>query len=524
MIKILRKHRNWLMIVIAILALPFCIYFVKTDYSAIRPDQLGQIYGRVISSIEARRDARLFELARNLGMADFLEDTVAGTTRRDASKEEAYAQFAVNLIVLRHEAERLGIQPGQSEIVDVVRNMPAFRGTYGFDPAKYEDVVQNVLGPNGFNEAQIEELARDQVSLERIKQLLGSAVSIPESQSKSDYEQIYGKNFVSVVRLRAADFAKEVKVTDDDIRKYYDAHKAELKTEEKRKVEFVNLSLTDEQKKLTGKERIDALQKLADRANDVSQALLEKGANFQQVAAKFKLPIQATGEFTATAPDPKLKSDPQLSAAAFLLTAQEPNSDPIQTSDGFCILHLAGIAEARGLTIDEAKPKIVDAIKATREREMVMAKGTRASQTLREGLKSGAPLPFLLVKAGDLKTEKVEPFVLADYLDQKKPEDITKNEPLEKMMIRNAAAQVQPGEVSDFFPTDDGGIIALVEKREPPDPAKYQQGKAAFDERYLKNTRRIVFFEWLRDRQQEAGVQLANVNVPSPRDSGSTTN
>src|SRR5437588_6412278 len=234
MIRILRKHRNWLMIVIAVLALPFCIYFVKTDYSAIRPDQLGQIYGRSISSIEARRDTRLFELARDLGMIDFLQDMVGGTTRRDAGREEIYAQFAVNLIVLQHEAERLGIQPAQSEIVDLVRNLAAFRGASGFDPKKYEDVVQTLLGPNGFSEAQIEELARNQIFLDRIKQLLSAAVSIPESQSKSDYEQIYGKNFVSVIRLRAGDLAKEVKVTDDDNRKYYDAHKAEMRTEEKR--------------------------------------------------------------------------------------------------------------------------------------------------------------------------------------------------------------------------------------------------------------------------------------------------
>ena len=507
MIKILRKHRNWLMIVIAILALPFCIYFVKTDYSAIRPDQFVQIYGRSVSMVEARRDSRLFELARNLGMIDFLQDMVAGTTKRDASKEEVYAQFAVNLIVLRHEAERLGIQPAQSEILDVVRGLPVFRGESGFDTKKYDDVTSNLLSPNGFSEAQIEELARNQICLDRIKQLLSAAVSLAESESKSDYEQIYGKSFVTVVRLRAVDFAKEVKVTDDDIRKYYEAHKAELKTEEKRKIEFVNLALTDEQKKLTGKERIDALQKLADRANDFTQALLEKGVSFQQVAAKFQLPIQATGEFAASAPDPKLKSDPQLGPAAFSLTVQEPNSDPIQTPDGFCILHLAGIAEARPLTIDEAKSKIVDAIKTTREREMVSAKGTLASQTLREGLKSGEPLSFALEKAGRLKAEKVEPFILADDLDVKS--DKPKNEPPDTMLIRNAAAQVQPGEVSDFVPTEEGGIIVMLDKREPPDPAKYQQGKAVFEERYLKNKRRIVFYEWLRDRQQEAGVQLA---------------
>src|SRR5207244_6985733 len=122
-------------------------------------------------------------------------------------------------------------------------------------------------------------------------------------------------------------------VNDEDVQKYYDAHKPELKTDEKRKVQFVRLGLTEEQTKLTGKERIEVLQKLSDRATDLTQALLEKGADFKQAAEKFQLPVHETGEFTAAAPDPQLKSNPQLGAAAFKLSAQEPNSDPIQVAD-----------------------------------------------------------------------------------------------------------------------------------------------------------------------------------------------
>src|SRR6266568_231750 len=102
MIKVLRKHRNWLMIVIAILALPFCIYFVKSDPSLIRSDEFAKIYGRKVLMIEARRDARLFDLARALGMTDFLQDMASGAANRD----QVYGRFTLNLIVLRHEAER----------------------------------------------------------------------------------------------------------------------------------------------------------------------------------------------------------------------------------------------------------------------------------------------------------------------------------------------------------------------------------------------------------------------------------
>ena len=77
--------------------------------------------------------------------------------------------------------------------------------------------------------------------------------------------------------------------------------------------------------------------------------------DFHQVAAKFQLPVQSTGEFSRTAPDPKLKADPQLTTAAFQLTAQDPNSDIIQGQDGFYVLHLAGVTEARPFTLEEMR-------------------------------------------------------------------------------------------------------------------------------------------------------------------------
>src|SRR5436305_5753472 len=425
MIKILRKHRNWLMIVIAILALPFCIYFVKSDPGLIRSDAFAQMYGRKVTLTEAQRDARLLQLADFLGVSDLRENLAPG----NGTDNQKAAEFVVNLIVLRHEVERLGIEPAESDIVDAVRNFPAFHAASGFDSAKYDQVERTILPSLGFTDEQLREIAHDQLCLKRIKQVVASGVSLPESESKSNYEQLYGKNFVSVVRVRSADFLKEIKPTDDDIKKYYEAHKGELKTEEKRKVEFVRLALSEEQRKLKDKERIDALQKLADRANDFAQALLEKGADFHQVAAKFQLPVESTGEFTISAPDPKLKADPQLNQAAFKLTQQEPASDPVQSGDGFAILHLINFVDARPLTLEEAKSKIVDAIKVDRSREMSLTRGRQAADALKKALKSGKPLPAALQEAGGLKAEKVEPFMLADDIDKKNPQEKSTNEP-----------------------------------------------------------------------------------------------
>jgi len=504
MMTLLRRHRQWLMIVIAILAIPFVFYFVqKPDYGAMRSDQFARVYDRNISTAEAQQNARLFDLAHALGMSDFLQSLTAGANNQN----QVYVQFILNSLILRHEADRLGIRPTASEIADRVRDLPAFRGDGGFDFKKFADFVQNGLSPNGLGEEHIEQLVRDELSLKQIKQLLAAGVSVPEAEINANYGRAYDKLSVTLIRLRPADFEKEIKITDDDVQKYYEAHKAELKSEEKRKVEFVGLALSDEQKKLTGKERIEALQRLSDRANDFTQALLEKGADFKDAAGKFELPVQVTGEFTATTPDPKLNADPQLVVAAFKLSTQEPNSDPIQVTNGFYIMHLAGIVEARPLTVEEAKPKIVDAIKRSRTRELMSTKGGELVHQLREETKSGQPLEAVIQKTG-AKAEKVPPFSLLDETPEAQSKE-EKKEPPELTTIKDAVAYLNPGEISDFLPSDESGLIAILEKREPSGDANNVAKKTAFENRMLNNKRQIVFYEWLRDRQREAGVQFA---------------
>src|SRR6266567_2844532 len=434
MMKLLRRHKDWLMIVIAILAIPFVFYFVqRPDYGAMGRGDVGQIYGRKLTQLEIDGNARLGGLAQALGMSEFWE-----TLSLRQPGNAGYGTFAVNLIVLRHEADRLGLRPSASEIADVVRRLPAFQGDSGFDMNKFSEFVRLALGPMGLGEEHVEQLVRDDLCLNEIKRLLAAGITISKGELDENFRRGYDKFYVTVIRFRSADFNNGITVNDEDVQKYYDAHKAELKTDEKRKVQFVQLGLTEEQKKLTGKERIDALQKLADRATDFTQALLEKGADFKQAAGKFQLPVRETGEFTNAAPDPQLKVDPQLGAAAFKLSAQEPNSDPIQVADGFYILHLGGITEAHPLTLEEAKPKIVETIKKSKAREVMSTKGAEVVQQLREAKQSGQPLEAAIQKSG-AKAEKVLPFSL---IEEEKPkaqdEEPKKDEPADLPAIKQA--------------------------------------------------------------------------------------
>jgi hypothetical protein len=63
-----------------------------------------------------------------------------------------------------------------------------------------------------------------------------------------------------VARLKLSDFAKEVTVSDDDVKKFFDdkKNKPALMVEARRKVKYVALALTDDEKKLPASEKRQA--------------------------------------------------------------------------------------------------------------------------------------------------------------------------------------------------------------------------------------------------------------------------
>src|SRR5207248_11294730 len=231
MMKLLRKHRHWLMIVIAVLAIPFVFYFVqRPDYGAMRSDRFARVYDRNVSMLEAQQTVRLLTLAQALGMSDFVQTLTAGA---GSDQNQTAVQFIVNLLVLRHEAAQLGIRPGYAEIANVVRTLPAFQGDSGFDMKKFTDFAPTWLTPMGLSEEHIEQLVRDQLSLNQIKQLLAAGVTVPKGELDENFQRSHDTLFVTVIRFQSADFGKDIQVSDEDVQKHYDAHKAELKTDEK---------------------------------------------------------------------------------------------------------------------------------------------------------------------------------------------------------------------------------------------------------------------------------------------------
>jgi hypothetical protein len=240
------------------------------------------------------------------------------------------------------------------------------------------------------------------------------------------------------------------------------------------------------------------------------EALQAKGADFAQVAAKFQVTPKETGEFSKEKPDPLLKSTPQLGPAAFALTKDSPNSEAIQTPDGFDLLRLETVEPSRPLTQEEARPQIIEAIKKQLVEQLVATKAAEVARKLREDLKSGKAVHEAATEAG-VKAERLPAFALVDTPPGATPSPTpeAKDESPDLQTIKQSANSLTPGGVSDYVGTPTGGLIVILEKREEPAPAQFEKARPIIEERALTTAGQVVFYEWLRDRRRAAGVEEA---------------
>jgi peptidyl-prolyl cis-trans isomerase D len=491
-----RKYQQSLMIIISILAIiAFVGYWNGTQsgrFERMGSDSIGTIYGRRITEPELSREARKFDIAASLGLIDLLQSLAS------FDPQHRYESFAWHSIIVRHEADALQIAPTDEEVQNELTNLPTLQTNGQFDPAKLNKLVQNVLAPRGFSDTVIDDLLRDDLRLKKIKALIASSVQVSLAEFRQQYATEYEKLDASVIRFNSADIAAGIQISDDDAKKAFEQRKDQLKSDEKRKVQFATFSLSDAEKQIKGKDRMDALVKLRNRAADFTQAMLEKGADFAAVAAKFQVPVTVTQEFTQSTPDPLLAKLPAVSAAAFNLSKDQPNSDVVEGENGYYILHLEDIVPSQPLTFEQAKPKLIEQLKTERAREQLTTKAAEARAKIEADLKAGKSFADAAAAAG-VKAETLAPFSIADRTKLDVPDQ---QEILEKVIVLGEK------QISDFTPTEDGGLLVYLDKREPIDEAAFEKDKATLFPLFEKKKQDNAFQEWLRIRRNAAKIQI----------------
>lgn len=494
MVNLFRKYQQSLMLIITILVIiAFVWLYNSTQLDKIGVNHVATIYGKGVAQADLEKTARKAQLSMELGLFDMLQTLGGGN-----DQNQMIESFVWNSMVLKHEADALAIAPTDEQVIAELKTLPVFQTNGSFDPDKYSQFVEQQLPPQGMTQLQLEELVRDSLRLKQLRGIIDSTVEPSAGDFRSAYERAYAKINASVIHFAQKDFSGGINVTDEDLQMAFDARKESYKTNEKRKVSFITLKLSEAASKLTGKERTEKLQQLADRAQAVAQAMLHPGAQFEKVAEQFSLKTTQTVEFTRNSPDPAFANKDQIVNAAFALTKEDPNTDVLEDTDGFILLHLDGITPSRPLSFEEAKPQLLQALKTERAQEALSQRAAEVRTKLIAEIKAGKAFADAAT-ALNLKPEVLPPFSAVAPLTDK---------PEQAPLIMSVALDLGNGQVSELTPTNDGGFLVFVANRQPIDEMEFNSNKAKMLPRYAESRRRVAFREWLRQRRNEARIQV----------------
>jgi len=193
--------------------------------------EFAQAYERTLKSLRAQNPNLTPEQLKNL-------------------KKQVLNQL-INAELLRQKAEQLGVIVTPQELRAAIYNLPYFQNkNKQFDPNLYK----NLLRINGLTPAQFEQNYKHNLLIKKMETFIGLPAQVDDGELYDLYKFVQAKMIVNYVLLPISKYIAQVNVTDQEIQKYYQAHKQEFMEPEKIKISYLLLT----PKALASKEKVSA--------------------------------------------------------------------------------------------------------------------------------------------------------------------------------------------------------------------------------------------------------------------------
>lgn len=495
MINFLRRFQQPVLITLTVVVIiAFVILYggPGTRLDRLGSDSLATIYGRNVPAVEFSAVSRQFQVCQSLGMIDVLIH-LSGNAR---TMQDAIENYVWNTLVLRHEAEKLGILPTDMEVAEAIKALPMFQLGGKYDHSRYTLALQRLLAPRGMNAFHFEELIRDSLRLQAVRNVLSASTAPSPDELREAYASQFQKIEAHLIRIPRESIANSVTITDEEVKTAYDARKDTLKTAEKRRVEFVHFALPKAEKE-GERPSMEAMQKVVDKSADFAAALTEAGAVFADVAKRFEAEVKTSGLFASGDRVEELASQPRLTIAAFQMSKEKPFSDTLSTPQGYYVLHLKEIEQSRPQTLEECKEQIAESLKTDRIREILALKASEARKKVEETMKGGKKFTEAAESAG-FKAESPEPFSRSD----------SKLSGADAPLIQNQALELAEGQISTPIDGKEATVLVFLEKKIPFEMKDIEEQKSKLSP--MLETARIdgLLSEWIERQRAASGLQL----------------
>jgi peptidyl-prolyl cis-trans isomerase D len=524
-----RKHSKWILGAVLVLLIPgFIALFTTTSSSDRQMKDVPKIKGKelpageYINATQAVRDLYVVNSGRRPASTPELEDSI---------KQEAI----VRLLILR-QAKEMGLRVSTEAVFDFVRRMPVFRNEGGqFDADRYTRYLI-YLNNQGITEARFEQLMRDQFLIAQVEMAVADGAKLTPQELEMTYAPFHEKLWIELVAFNTADIKDKPAVTDAEAQKEFDSSRETYRKPAQVKVRYALFSFDAVQKAVqitdaeiqeyydrnkgiftnsfdVAKEEIRkdlslvaAQRKAGELAEQFSVKLVpEPNAarlDFAKLAAEAGAKVGETGYFAQSDKIDGVKAGRGFMQAAFALSyrPEPPFSDPVAGEDGYYVLEYLAGKPSRIPEFAEVKAEVVAVLVEQRLREATGKQGRDALDKVRALVLAGQPFAIACAEQ-KLVVENHGPFTFSD-----RKLDIPG-----AVRIGQATMSMPTNTISEFIPTEQGGVFFNLKDRQPYDRADFEANKGVLTQELLLRNRQAMFHGWLeslwRDNQVDLGAR-----------------
>ncbi|CAG9297013.1 SurA N-terminal domain-containing protein [Celerinatantimonas diazotrophica] len=376
-------HGLMIKIILCLIIVSFALAGIGTYLGSSGVNYAAKVNGQVISEAEfqqayQRQRSEMQQRYRNFSQ-------LANNPQYIAQLKHSVLASLVNQKLIDQESTKLGISVSDKQVENTIENMDAFKQNGKFKNALFLQQLQS----NGLTAVRFSQLVRNDLRNTQLQQaLFGSQFVLNNEVKQLGNLQAQTRSF-HYVHIPEANFAKDIKVSDKEVKAYYQQHQEQFRSPETVDINYIllnaksianSIKVSDAEAEKYFHENADQYQLPVQR--HVAHILIKPGKDPQKAKAeaeKLEKELKNGANFAALA---KKYSQDQFTAkkggvldwfqkgampkafdkAAFGLAKVGDISGVVKTKYGYHIIKLLGIQNSKLPPFARFKAKIVKKI------------------------------------------------------------------------------------------------------------------------------------------------------------------